>query len=211
MFRVSLSVSEKAGLEQLRLNRGSNVGERAHYVLLCSQGYSPPQIAKRLERNIITIRLWLQRYSEEGLAGLYSRKPPGRPGIKRAQIDSSLGQLLANSPSTYGYQEAGWQINLLRDYFEKHGTHVCENTLSSALKRLGYVYKRFSKTLPKDTLSSSEKRAAVGKMVEQINQLEGKKIEVFFGDESHFSNQPYVSRGWFKQGEKNGQYGEKQA
>ena len=29
-----------------------------------------------------------------------------------------------------------------------------------------------------------------------------KAVEIFFSDESHFSNQPYVSRGWFKRGEK---------
>ena len=29
------------------------------------------------------------------------------------------------------------------------------------------------------------------------------EIEILFADESHFSNEPYVERGWFKRGQKN--------
>jgi hypothetical protein len=39
-------------------------------------------------------------------------------------------------------------------------------------------------------------------MVEQIKKEMPENIEILFSDESHFSNQHYVSRGWFKYGEK---------
>ena len=42
----------------------------------------------------------------------------------------------------------------------------------------------------------------IAKIVEQISKDTPKDIEILFVDESHFSNQPYVSRGWFKRGEK---------
>ena len=29
------------------------------------------------------------------------------------------------------------------------------------------------------------------------------EIEILFADESHFSNEPYVERGWFKRNQKN--------
>jgi hypothetical protein len=43
----------------------------------------------------------------------------------------------------------------------------------------------------------------VAKLISEIkNKAQKEVIEIFFSEESHFSNQPYVSRGWFKRGEK---------
>lgn len=202
MIRISLTESEHAALARLRLERNTNIGERAHYVLLASSGYSAPEIARHLDRNIITIRLWLNRYLEERLEGLRSRKPPGRPGKKSPIIESQLAELLSKTPQDYGYQEAGWQINLLRHWFAKQGVEACENTIVKSLNRLGYVYKRFSKTLPINAPTTEEKKARIKDIVEAVGQQKASDIEVLFVDETHFSNQPYVSRGWFKLGEK---------
>ena len=202
MIRISLTEEERAALNRLRLERKSNIGERAHYVLLSESGKSIPAIARHLNRNIITIRLWLKRYIEQGILGLTPVKPPGRPAKKASMIEMHLKELLSKSPQDYGYQEAGWQINLLRDWFGKQGCNACDNTLAKSLNKLGFVYKRFSKTLPKDAPSASEKKAGIAKIVGEIANNAPEGVEIFFADESHFSNQPYVSRGWFKRGEK---------
>ncbi len=202
MIRTSLNAEEKAALNRLRLNKSSNIGERAHYVLLSGEGKSVGEIASQLSRNAHTVRLWLTRYLDGGIAGLSTRKQPGRPAKKAPLIEAQLQELLVKSPQDYGYQEAGWQLNILRDWFEKQGLHACDNTLVKALNKLGFVYKRFSKTLPTNAPSAAEKKARVNEIVQEISQQEEGKIEIFFADESHFSNQPYVNRGWFKRGEK---------
>jgi len=104
------------------------------------------------------------------IKGLESRKQPGRPAVKAIILESDLELLLSKQPKDYGYQEAGWQINLLRNYFARQGCHVCENTLVKALKKLGYVYKRFSKTTPRNAPSAAEKAKAVKKLVDRINK-----------------------------------------
>jgi transposase len=121
MIRISLTESERLELTQLRLERNTNIGERAYYVLLADSGKSAPQIAKHLQRNIITIRLWLNRYIESGISGLKNDHPPGRPGKKALAIGNHLQSMLCKSPPDYGYQEAGWQINIFRDFLEKQG------------------------------------------------------------------------------------------
>ena len=118
MIRISLDNEERVALQKLRLNRKSNEGERAYYVLLSSEGHSPPEIAKRLDRSVLTIRVWLHRYICEGIRGLQSRKQPGRPAYKAQKLKSELNTLLTQAPSDYGYKEAGWQVNMLKDYFE---------------------------------------------------------------------------------------------
>lgn len=202
MIRILLSEEEKAGLNRLRLSQRSKIGERAHYVLLSNEGRSVSEIAKHLSRNEHTIRLWLNRYIENGLFGLETRNKPGRLAKKAPVIESHLTELLSKSPQDYGYQEAGWQINLLQDWFNKQGVPACDKTIAKSMNKLGFVYKRFSKAIPLNTPSAAEKKARISKIVEEISQDKALDIEILFADESHFSNQPYVSRGWFKRGEK---------
>ena len=202
MIRISLNETERIALTRLRLDRSSNIGERAYFVLLADTGKSAPEIAFYLNRNIITVRLWLNRYQNEGIKGLKAHKASGRPAQKAPAIESHLKELLERTPQDYGYQESGWQINIFRDWLQKKGISACENTVAKALAKLGYVYKRFSKTMPLNAPSSAEKKIKIGEIVESIKQYSPEDIEIFFADESHFSNQPYVSRGWFKCGEK---------
>jgi len=202
MIKISLTEQEMIELKKLRLNRHSNVGEHAHYVLLAAQGKSAPAIAKQLNRNIITVRLWLHRYQAEGISGLKSRSLPGRPAKKALIIAAKIEELLSKSPKAYGYQESGWQVNLLRDWFAGQGCKACHNTIVKILNEKGFVYKRFSKTTPTHAPSPQEKQKVISNMVETIKGYSKQETEIFFEDESHFSNQPYVSRGWFKKGEK---------
>jgi transposase len=202
MIRISLNESEREELTRLRLGRNSNVGERAYYVLLSDSGKSAPEIAEHLKRNIITIRLWLNRYMEASVPGLMNQSPPGRPAKKTPAIEKHLQEMLTKLPQDYGYQESGWQINIFRDWLQRQGIQACDNTIAKVLDKLDYVYKRFSKTMPSNAPSPAEKKEQVGRIIDKIKQDKSEELEILFADESHFSNQPYVSRGWFKRGEK---------
>lgn len=202
MIKMSLTEEEQEALNRLRRNQNTKVVERAHYILLCNEGKSIPQIAAHLSRNHHTIRLWIKRYEEAGIAGLINHKNTGRPAKKAPAIELEIDELLSKSPQEYGYQEAGWQLNLLRDWFSKKGIEACDNTLVKSLNKLGYVYKRFSKTMPIGAPSPAEKEERIMEIVEAIGKEPKEDVEILFADESHFSNQPYVSRGWFKCGEK---------
>ena len=109
MIRISLNEEEKTTLTRLRRGQKSNIGERAHYVLLSDTGKSVSEIAKHLSRNGHTVRLWLKCYLEEGITGLKTKNPPGRPAKKAPAIELQVQKLLDKSPQDYGYQEAGWQ------------------------------------------------------------------------------------------------------
>lgn len=200
MLKIRLTSEEQLLLEKLRLKRSSSQRERAWYVLLLSAGKTISEIACETGRNAHTIRLWLKRYLSAGIEGLKTRKPPGRPGQLASAIELQLDSLLSKSPQAYGYQSCGWQINLLKNHFNQQGIKACDNTIRTALHKKGYVFKRFAKRVPDGILSPQEKKGRIHKMVDTIKQLDAPEVEVFFADESHFSNQPYVSRGWFKKG-----------
>ena len=88
MLRLVLSPEEHALLEQTRRTR-PQLAERCHYILLNAQGWSVPQIARRLDRNEHTIRTWLKAYRSAGLAGLHNTPQPGRPATKASTSPSS--------------------------------------------------------------------------------------------------------------------------
>lgn len=195
---------QKQELLKLRHSRtGKNTSERAYYVLLSSEGKSIIEISEQMARNPHTIRCWIKRYLRYGMSGLMDKFSNGRPNQLREQVKKQIEQLLEESPKKYGYQQSGWQINLLLDQLNKTIGSVSATTVKRALHEHGWVYKRFSKKPPINAPTKEEKTAHIEKMITAIGKqgLEH-EVEVLFADESHFSNEPYVERGWFKRGEK---------
>ena len=201
---VNLTASEYQQLQQMRLKYQSNAGEHAYYLLLLNEGFNVREIAQRLHRNKHTIRYWIKQYLAAGTHGLLSQLPPGRPAKKTRYIAEQLDELLTHSPQQYGYQQSSWQINLLIHYFQQQGYQVSsKKTIMRALKQQGWVYKRSAKAVPLHSPSAEEKLMTVQNLIETINtEKEQQPVEILFEDESHFTNEPYLERGWFKQGEK---------
>ena len=157
MIRLVLSPEEQASLEQTRRSR-PQLAERCHYVLLNAQGWSVPQIARRLDRNEHTIRTWLKAYRTAGLPGLHNTPQSGRPATTGQRVAEQLERLLAHSPSHFGYIEDGWTVDLLRDYLAQHHEAVSEATVRRQLKAGDWVYKRFAKTVPRNAPTAEKKK-----------------------------------------------------
>src|SRR5919205_763774 len=146
MIRLVLSPEEIAHLEQARRTR-PQIAERCYYVLLNAEGWSVPHIARRLDRNEHTIRTWLKAYQTAGLLGLHNTPQPGRPATKGQDVTAQIQQLLAQSPSHFGYIEDGWTVDLLRHHLAQTTGGVSDSTVRRQLHGGGWVYKRFAKTV----------------------------------------------------------------
>ena len=158
MIRVHLPLDQRQRLEQARRIRTSNLSDRCLAVLLSDDGQSVPGIAESIGRHEHTIRSWLKAYLSEGIEGLKNTPPPGRTNRKEHEALVLLPPVLAKQPSDYGYLEASWSTHLLVDYLHKQGLSVSESTVKRALKRDGWVYKRFAKTVPMEAPSSQKKK-----------------------------------------------------
>jgi transposase len=161
MIRIVLSAQEHAQLEQTRRTR-PQLAERCHYVLLNAQGWSVPQIAQRLDRNEHTIRTWLKAYRTAGLPGLYNTPQSGRPATLGQRVSAQLEQLLAYSPTHFGYIEEGWTVDLIRDYLAQHQDAASDATVRRQLQAGDWVYKRFAKTVPRNA-PTAEKKSSGGR------------------------------------------------
>ena len=157
MIHLVLSPEEHARLEQTRRTR-PQLAERCHYVLLNAQGWSVPQIARRLDRNEHTIRTWLKAYHTAGLAGLQNTPQPGRPATKGQRVTAQLERLFAQPPSHFGYIEDGWTVDLLRASLAQHYEAVSDATVRRLVQAGGWVYKRCAKTVPRTAPSAAKKQ-----------------------------------------------------
>jgi len=200
MIFVQLTEDEKTELEVIRKQASSRNSEKSLMVLMNNEKKSPVKIATLLKRNPHTVRLWLKRYIESGIEGLQRHYSPGRPRTKRDKIAPIIQELLKSSPLGYGYQDRVWTIPLIVHHLKvKDKLTVSEDTVTRALNELEYSYKRPAKTVSANAPSKEEKRKAVSKIIAEIHDLQQTEdCEILALDESHFSNEPYLVRGWQK-------------
>ena len=79
MLQLKVDDSDSVELRQLARQAVGRVCERAHFVLLSAQGYSPPEIGELFGYDVQTVRIWLKAYRRQGCAGLDDAPRSGRP------------------------------------------------------------------------------------------------------------------------------------
>ena len=72
------------------------VGCRLVLLLLSQQGWSATQIADLLGYAPSTVRRWIHRYHQHGVAGLADRPRAGRPRLGSPRLGERIGRLRPN-------------------------------------------------------------------------------------------------------------------
>lgn len=209
MIRVTLSDEEKMKLVKLREGSISEHSEKALMVLLSHEGKSPFEIGEILQRNPHTVRDWLKRYKNEGIEGFRRLTSPGRPADKRNSGKAIILEIIDKNPSEYGFHANSWTAQLILEYLKaEHGITTSVDTIKRTLKKMDYSFKRPTKAVPSDTLTDEEKRTVVQNLITEIQSSiqQTEPHEIFSIDESHFSTDPFMSRGWIRRGEKKTSY-----
>lgn len=80
-FLRALEASEREALERLVRSRTeqARLVERARIIQRLSQGVESEAVAREMGLNANTVRLWLRRFNQAGLAGLTNKPRPGKP------------------------------------------------------------------------------------------------------------------------------------
>jgi transposase len=108
--------------------------ERARIVWLAQQGRRVPAIAKELGRGEYTIRLWLKRFNEQGLAGLADERRSGRPATDSPeQVGKAVAASLTD-PQTLGLPFGSWTLDRLAAYLnEQQGITIKRSRIGEIL------------------------------------------------------------------------------
>lgn len=200
MIRISITTQEKQELQRVRKHASSVNSEKILMVLMNSNGDSAPVIAKKLKRNAHTVRDWLKRYKRDGIKGLERNYSPGRPADKRELAKEHIKKALSTAPKEFGYLDSVWSVPLIAyDTRKKLNIDISEGTVTRALSDLGYSYKRPAKTVSKKAPTKEEKANQISLLIDRIKSIaQHEETEIYALDESHFSTEPYLVRGWFK-------------
>jgi transposase len=117
----TLTAEEHSAIEQWAHSRtaSARLVERARMVWHAVQGATIPAIARRLGLDARTVRTWLSRFQEQGLAGLQDRARAGRPA---RYTPEEVGVVIATSltaPQALGLPFAGWTLDRLQAYLNE--------------------------------------------------------------------------------------------
>lgn len=103
-------------------------------------GRSRTEAAESCGMDRQTLRDWVHRYNEEGLAGLIDRPLPGRTPMLDAEQMRELATIVEAGPDPEADGVVRWRRIDLCDVVERRfGVCVAERTMSSILHRLGFA------------------------------------------------------------------------
>ncbi len=194
MIRVCLTDEQRRELRLLARREVGRVSERIHFVLLSDQGHSPPEIAGLFGYSAASVRVWLERYQAEGLAGLYDQPRSGRPRKVNPQVEEQLVELVQNDPQQAGYLATFWTVAMLAMALSKKiGVTLSLGSVRLALQRLGLRWGRPRLAMPiKVDPDKASKQWAIVKAVFEA----GPEAHVLYADESRIQLLPLIRAMW---------------
>jgi transposase len=162
MIPISLTEQEQ---KQLRLQARRSVGrvsERIHYVLLFSRGHTAAQIAALYDLDERTVLSWIERFRQQGTAGLDDRPRSGRPRLATVVAQTEAKHALEAAPTDTGADQTVWTRRLLQRHLaERTGCDLSLPTVTRLMRRLGFVWRRPKLVLKQGDPHRDEREAAI--------------------------------------------------
>lgn len=128
----------------MRTTQDARLARRLMAVLQVLEGESAGRVAERMGVSRRAVYGWLERLGRDGQPEALADEPrSGRPPRLSPKQLRRLGQLLTHSPLAFGLCCTEWTVATLRaQLVSEGGPEVSDDTLRTAVHRLGYRYKR---------------------------------------------------------------------
>jgi transposase len=93
--------------------------ERARIIRYASRGLGVPAIARRLGVVEDTVRVWIKRFNERGVAGLADRPRSGCPPTYGPEVVGAVVAVALTDPKDLGLPFASWTLDRLAAYLRE--------------------------------------------------------------------------------------------
>ena len=195
-----LTPEEHQTLEAMyRYHPQSRLRERAHMVLLSSQGYGVQDIAAITHRCEATVSRWLKAFEADGFLGLYDQPIPGRPGRLSADQLKQLEAWLDDSPRTLGYQQSNWTLRLVQHrLWFRFGVRLSLSRIHQRMHQLGFRRIRYRHRSIVPTEEQIQHAFALIKA--WLHRAKAKHVRLFYLDETVAMLWSTLSLGWARKG-----------
>ena len=121
-------------------SRNGHAARRMLAIALVLEGKSRKEAAESCGMDRQTLRDWVVRYNEEGLAGLSDRVPPGPPCRLTTEQMAELAALVEAGPDPAVDHVVRWRrVDLRRVIAARWGVELHERSVGKLLHRLGFA------------------------------------------------------------------------
>ena len=118
---VILSAAERADLERLARHQPTGLARRAGMILARAEGKTLQAIGSRFHVHPDTVRRWLARYGQRGLAGLrHGNLGKSRNLVFDASLRLEIRRRASIDPFELGEHFPLWSLIKLRDHLVRH-------------------------------------------------------------------------------------------
>ena len=131
---------DAAGLRRAAAHsRDADAARRMLALALVLDGHNRTEAAALCGMDRQTLRDWVHRYNELGLAGQSSRIPAGpKPRLTPAQ-EAEVAAMVRAGPSLADHGVVRWRrVDLSRVIETRFGVHLAERSVGDMLRRLGF-------------------------------------------------------------------------
>jgi len=137
---ISRTEHDAAGLRQAASRTKDGAGARRMLALaLVLDGCTRKQAAQSCGMDRQTLRDWVHRFNEHGLAGLSDRKAPGASPRLSPQRQAELAALVRSGPVLAEHGVVRWRRADLSKVIEaRFGVRLAERSVGALLARLGF-------------------------------------------------------------------------
>jgi transposase len=131
---------DAAGLRQAAARtKDADAARRMLALALVLEGRTRTEAAQTCGMDRQTLRDWVHRYNDQGLAGLSDRKPPGPTPRLTAEQQAEVAALVRSGPEPSEHGVVRWRrIDLSRMIEARYGVHLAERSVGAVLARLGF-------------------------------------------------------------------------
>lgn len=145
IFVRKLSRGEKRELKKLLRSTRTRVYKHARVIWLSSVKHlKSPEIAETVDLHVINVRIWINRFNQEGMNSLRERFSPGRPRVISSKKRRQIIGLLKTKPEVFGLPGSNWNLRRLAEVTVKQ--KIVEKISHEYIRRIideeGYSYKR---------------------------------------------------------------------
>lgn len=190
---LDLSFEDKVKLQEL-VAKGTDwrVRHRAQTLLYFSDGWSAKAIGAQQNLNLDTVYDRRKNWLKEGFSSLHDKHRSGAP--------SKLAPIHLEQVKIWATEEASTSPALVAKLKEEYDVSVSVTTLSVALKKLNFVWKRTRHSLKKKRNEDAFRKAKL-EIDEMVVQAENGEINLAYIDEAGFAQAQPNRSAWTPVGE----------
>jgi transposase len=186
--------------ERAAMARPIEVSRKDHAPAAVLEGHSRGEAAHLNGMQRQTLRDWVHRYNEHGVAGLISRQSPGRPSALSEEQMEELRQMVLAGPELERHGVVRWRCaDLRKEIAARWSVVVHENTVGRFLHRLEMTRLQPRPQHPKTDAAAQEdfKKNFARLVAEALPETaSGKPIEIWFQDEARVGQQGSLEYIW---------------